>query len=85
MRIVLPILYNDAGDILLESLGITVDTELVNKPTKDCYFYTIDCVLPYDNEGKEYSEIVSGGKHLICALSPIEVDKLIYKANQKFI
>ena len=75
MRIVLPILYHDETDIVLENLG--VNTTLDNKLTKDCYLYNIDCVLPYDNEGKEYSEIVSGGKHLICALSPIEVDKLI--------
>ena len=79
MRIVLPILYHDDTDILLENLGIDTDTDLSNKLTKDCYFYNIDCVSPYDNEGKEYSEIVSGGKHLICALSPIEVDKLIMK------
>ena len=77
MRIVLPILYHDETDVLLENLGIDTDANLNNKLTKDCYLYNIDCVLPYDNEGKEYSEIVSGGKHLICALSPIEVDKLI--------
>lgn len=76
MRLVLPILWNDDTDIVLEDLGLS-SKDLQNKETKDCIFYSIDALLPFIQDDKEYTEVICGHKSLICPLITIEIDKMI--------
>ena len=77
MRIELPLFFDAKQDIDYEALGIENQNEWEETETRIGIFYHIDCLLPYRIDGKEYTEVVSGKRNVICSLPMKKVDELI--------
>jgi hypothetical protein len=77
--IVIPILCHNDETIVLRDLD--VKTTYTRLTEVDFMFFTIDFACRYEQDGKEYTEIVSGEDSFVSSLSFKQFQDIVYKTN----
>lgn len=76
----LQIFHESAQSCELERIG--VNTPLQEHELREIYFYNINAVSPYYEDGVEYSSIHSNGSEYICPIRCHDVINMIERNEQ---
>jgi hypothetical protein len=77
--IVIPILCHNDETIVLRDLE--VKTSYTRLTEVEFMFFTIDFACRYEQDGKEYTEIVSGEDSFVSSLSFKQFQDIVYKTQ----